>query len=249
MEMHSNTIFITGGTSGIGRGLAEALAKRGNRVIGSSRRTDALKSVAAANPGIEQVRMDVTDPASIRTAMADVIARFPELNVVINNAGVQRRHDFAADQPLDEQAMLDEVNTNLLGLIRCAAAFLPHLKTRPRATLINVSSGLAFVPLVRFPIYCATKAAVHSFTVSIRHQLRGTAIEVIELIPPYVATNLGQGHPPSGGPVPMPLDAFIADAMKALATGGQELAISQAANLHAAVTTEAAKALFARING
>ena len=117
-------------------------------------------------------------------------SRFPDVNVIINNAGVQGSHGFAADAPLDEQALLDEVNTNHLGVIRFSAAFLPHLKAKGGATLINVSSGLAFVPLARIPVYCATKAALHSFTVSLHHQLRGMGIKVVELIPPYVATEL-----------------------------------------------------------
>lgn len=249
MDMQGNTIFITGGGSGIGRGLAEAFSKLGNRVIISGRRQEALRRVAAANPGIEHVVMDVTDPASIRAVAKDVIARFPKLNVVINNAGVQRGHDFSADGSLDEQAMLDEVNTNLLGLIRCTSAFLPQLKKQGNATLINVSSGLAFVPLARFPIYCATKAAVHSFTQSLRRQLRGSGVNVVELIPPYVATELGGPKPQQGGPTPMPLDAFIAETMKELESGGEELAIAEAKRLHAAGTTEGAKTVFQRMNG
>jgi uncharacterized oxidoreductase len=149
--------------------------------------------------------------------------------------------------------MLYEVNTNVIGLIRCCAAFLPHLKASPRATLVNVSSGLAFVPLARFPVYCATKAAVHSFSQSFRHQLKATGVKVIELIPPYVATELDrtsrhmQAH---AGPPAMPLDAFIAEAMKELASDGEELAVAQAKHLRAAgVNDKDGPALFARLNG
>lgn len=251
MEQRDNTILITGGTSGIGRGLAEAFHRLGNRVIIAGRREGALKRVCAANPGMQDVRLDVTEPSRIRRAAQEVISRFPELNCFINNAGVQRAHDFAAGNALDEQAMLDEVNTNLLGVIRCCAAFVPHLMTRPQATLINVSSGLAFVPLARFPIYCATKAAVHSFTLSLRHQLRGSNVRVIELIPPWVATDLDRAHPhrpAPGAPGPMPLDAFIDQAMDELAKDQDEVAVADAKGLRAAGSTEAARMIFGRMN-
>ena len=229
-----------------------AFRRLGNKVVISGRREEVLMDVAAQNPGIGYVTMDVTDPASVRAAAAEVTGRFPELNVVINNAGVQRSHDLAADTPLDDQALLDEVNTNLLGVLRCSAAFLPHLKTKGGAMLINVSSGLAFVPLARFPVYCATKAAVHSFTVSLRHQLRGTGVKVVELIPPYVATELDRTTrhgKPEGGPASMPLDAFIHAAMEELSTGGEELPVAEAKRLHAAGTNDAAKVVFGRMNG
>ena len=136
--------------------------------------------------------LDVTDSGSVRDVARKVAEEFPDLNCVFNNAGVQKGHDFAAGDVLDEQAVLEEVNTNLLGVIRVTSAFLPHLRGQPGSTLVNVSSGLAFVPLARFPVYCATKAAVHSFTMSLRHQFKGTGVKVIELVPPYVATELGK---------------------------------------------------------
>jgi uncharacterized oxidoreductase len=144
------------------------------------------------------------------------------------------------------------VNTNLLGVIRCCSAFLPHLRTGPNPSLVNVSSGLAFVPLARFPLYCATKAAVHSFCLSLRRQLRGTGVKVIELIPPYVATELDRTTRttrPHAGPQPMPLDAFVAEAMKELATGGEELPVADAKGLHAAGTGQLAGTVFDRMNG
>lgn len=251
MELRDNTVLITGGTSGIGLGLAEAFFRLGNRVIIAGRRQEALEQIRAANPQIEGVRLDVTNPADIRRAADEVIRRFGSLNVLINNAGIQRMHDFAVGQPLDERAMLDEIDTNLLGVIRCCSAFLPHLKTQPRAALINVSSGLAFAPLARFPIYCASKAAVHSFTVSLRRQLRGSAVQVIELIPPWVATDLDRQHrfhPPPGGPQPMPLDAFIEQTIQALATDEQEIAIADAAHLRDPAAAERARTLFERMN-
>jgi uncharacterized oxidoreductase len=253
MELTGNTLFITGGTSGIGRGLAEAFHQLGNRVVIAGRRQDALERVCAANPGMSSLVMDVTDLVSIRRAAAEVTKRFPDLNVVINNAGVQRTQDFASDQPFDDAAMLDEVNTNLVGLIRCCGAFIPQLRRVPRAAIVNVSSGLAFVPLARFPVYCATKAAVHSFSLSLRHQLKETGIRVVELIPPYVATELDRTTretKPHDGPPPMPLADFVAEAMKELAGGGDELAVAGAKFLRSAgVNEQSGPAVFARLNG
>ena len=233
MRMQSNTIFITGGSSGIGRGLAEAFHKLGNQVIISGRREAALMAICEANPGMRSFVLDVTDLAAVREMARHVAEEFPDLNCVFNNAGVQKHHDFASGEPLDEQAVLDEINTNLLGVIRVATAFLPHLRKHPGATLVNVSSGLAFVPMSRFPVYCATKAAVHSFTMSLRHQLKGTGVKVVELIPPYVATELGRESKTAVpvGPKPMPLDAFIAETVEALEGDADEVAIGDARNL------------------
>src|SRR4029077_4560006 len=181
MKMHSNTIFITGGTSGIGKGLAEAFHRLGNQVIFSGRREDRLKNICAANLGMRYFALDITDLNSIRNTARKVIEEFPSLNCVFNTSCMQERHDFAAGKSINDADMLAEIQTNLLGLIRVTAEFLPHLKNQQDATLLNVSSGLAFVPLAVFPIYCATKAAVHSFSVSLRHQLRNAKVKVIEL--------------------------------------------------------------------
>ena len=147
--------------------------------------------------------------------------------------------------------MLAEIQTNLLGVIRVSAEFLPHLKNQQGATLLNVSSGLAFVPLAVFPVYCATKAAVHSFSLSLRQQLRDSKVKVIELIPPYVKTELGgitKNAGNNGGPKPMPLDAFIAEAMKELTGDADELAIAAAKNLVGASGLQKVKEVFAGMN-
>jgi uncharacterized oxidoreductase len=250
MRMRDNTIFLTGGTSGIGRGLAEAFHSLGNQVIISGRREDRLVEICAANPGMRHFALDVRDPAAIRAVVARVVAEFPSLNCVFNNAGVQRRLEFVPGQALDDDGLQDEIETNLLGVIRLAAAFVPHLSGRQNAVLVNVSSGLAFVPLARFPVYCASKAAVHSFTLSLRHQLRGSGVKVAELIPPYVATELGGPRKTAGphGPQPMPLEAFIAQAMDALASGDDEVAIGDARNLVAAANSETLQKAFAGMN-
>jgi uncharacterized oxidoreductase len=247
--MRSNTIFITGGSSGIGRGLAEAFHKLGNQVIISGRREAALTAICEANPGMRNVVLDVTDPVAVREVTARVSGEFPNLNCLFNNAGVQKGHDLASGE-LDEEAVLDEVNTNLLGVIRVASAFLPHLRKNPEATLVNVSSGLAFVPLARFSVYCATKAAVHSFTMSLRHQLRGTGVKVVELIPPYVATELGKESKAAipVGPQPMPLDVFIAETIRALEGDADEVAIGDAKKLVTAAGGDSARVAFAGMN-
>ena len=249
MKMHSNTILITGGTSGIGKGLAEAFHRLGNQVIIGGRREDRLRSVCAENPGMRHFVLDVTDPGSIHSTARKVIEEFPALNCLFNNSGVQRRHNFISGKPFDDTAMLAEIQTNLLGLIRMSAEFLPHLQAQKIATLLNVSSGLAFVPLSVFPIYCATKAAVHSFSLSLRQQLRGTSVTVIELIPPYVATELGGGsQAPAGALRQMPLETFIAETMKELAGDANEIAIGGAKNLLAATSPENVRKILAGMN-
>jgi len=250
MNLLGNTVFITGGGSGIGRGLAEAFHKRGNRVIIAGRREGPLREVCAANGGMNWFALDVTKRENLRTVAEQVTAQFPELNAVIANAGVQRVHDFAADE-VDGDGAEQEVATNLLGLIRVCAAFLPHLRKQPAATLINVSSALAFVPIAMIPVY-ATKAAVHSFTVSLRHQLKDSSVKVIELMPPYVATDLNRALagrvPETSGDRPMPLDEFIAKAMGELSTASEEAAVGFAKNTLAAGWTEASRTIFAKLN-
>ena len=159
MNMQGNTILITGGGSGIGRGLAEALQRQGNSIIIAGRREEVLRDTATANPGMEYVVLDTSSAESIKTAATKIVARFPDLNMIINNAGVQRVIDFAVGY--DDAAAQEEISTNISGVLRMTAAFLPHLKTKPSAMIVNVSSGLAFVPMARYPVYSATKAFVH----------------------------------------------------------------------------------------
>jgi uncharacterized oxidoreductase len=257
MQLHGNTIFITGGTSGIGRGLAEAFHKRGNQVIITGRREDRLKDTCQQNKGMAYFVLDIANPGAIRNVATQAIDKFPQLNCVINNAGVQMHVEFGSDMPLNEEKLQAEVVTNLLGPIRVAAAFLPHLAKRslsesPASVLINVSSGLAFVPMARYAIYCATKAAIHSWTLSLRHQLRRSGVQVLELIPPYVATELGGSSKPivtSSGRGPMPLELFVAETMKAFESDAEEIAIADAKRLVAATSPQTVKNAFAAMNG
>jgi uncharacterized oxidoreductase len=212
MQATGNTILITGGGSGIGRGLAESFLLLGNRVIIAGRRKQALDDATAANPGMESIAFDVQEAGGIPAFASNLNERYPTLNVLINNAGIMRAENLAALEPdlADSEAI---VATNLLGPIRLTTALLPLLRRQEHSTIINVSSGLAFVPLTATPTYCATKAAIHSYTQSLRYQLRETSVEVIELIPPYVATDLRGGADNSRA---MPLDQFIAEAMEIL---------------------------------
>jgi uncharacterized oxidoreductase len=216
MRMSGNTILITGGGSGIGRGLAEAFHRAGNQVIISGRRQDALDAVTAANPGMAAFTVDMSDPEAIRAFAQRVIAAFPALNAVINNAGIMVDEDVIAG---DYLAVAEAtVATNLLGPIRLTAALLPHLLAQPRAAVLTVSSGLAFVPKASTPTYSATKAAIHSYSQSLRYQLRHTGVEVIELAPPYVQTTL-QGEKQANDPNAMPLADYISETMQLLAAG------------------------------
>jgi uncharacterized oxidoreductase len=212
MNPSGNTILITGGGSGIGRGLAEQLHAAGNNVIIAGRRRSALEAVIAASPGIQLFVFDVADTASIRSLVAQVTAKHPQLNVLINNAGIMRAERLA-DAPASLADAEAIVATNLLGPIRLTHALLSHLKQQKNAAIINVSSGLAFVPLSITPTYNATKAAIHSWTQSLRWQLRSTGIEVLEIIPPYVQTDLMNG---ANDPRAMPLKDFIAETMAIL---------------------------------
>ena len=216
METTHNTILITGGGTGIGRGLAEAFHALGNQVIISGRTPRSLEETAAANPGMKFLTVDMTDAASIRDFALRLAREFPTLNVVIHNAGIMRPENLL-DQP-DELADAEAtIATNLLGPIRLTAALLPLLQKQARATLMTVSSGLAFLPRATTPTYCATKAAIHSYTQSLRYQLKETNVQVIELIPPYVQTHL-MGERQANDPRAMPLAEFIAEVMSLLQT-------------------------------
>ena len=212
MNPTGNTILITGGGTGIGSGLAQALHALGNHVIIAGRRQSALDETTGGNPGMKSLVLDIGNPSEIESFAARVAAGNPALNVLINNAGIMRAEKLLVQS--DDLADVEMiVSTNLLGPIRLTAKLLPLLKRQPSATIINVSSGLAFVPLALTPTYCSTKAAIHSYTQSLRYQLKSTAIEVLELIPPYVATDLMSG---ANDPRAMPLSEFIAETMAIL---------------------------------
>jgi uncharacterized oxidoreductase len=209
MNISGNTIFIPGSTSGIGLALALALQARGNTVIIGGRRGDQLKQIASEHPGLDTVTIDTSDPASITAAAQEVLDRHPDLNVVIAMAGIMRAEDW--HQPDGFLASAESViTTNVLGPIRLIAAFIEHLRAQPAATIITVSSGLAFTPLAVTPSYSASKAAIHMLSEAIRLQYADTSVQVIELEPPSVRTELMPGQ--ESNEQAMPLDEFIAEA-------------------------------------
>lgn len=220
MNLTGNTIFITGGGSGIGRGFAEALHKLGNQVIISGRRQALLDVVTAANQGMASVTLDVANPADIARVATTLIRDYPSLNVLFNNAGIMPFDD--AERALDLETVQSIVATNLLGPVLMTSALIEHLKTQPRATVLYNSSVLAFVPLATNAVYSATKAAIHSYALSQRFVLRNSHVTVQEIAPPWVDTDLIKK---SGDPRAMPLDTFIEQAMTLLATDAPEIVV------------------------
>lgn len=247
MQITGNTILITGGGSGIGRGLAEAFHQRGNQVIISGRRKAVLDEVIAANPGMAGYTVDMADKADVAEFAAKVIATHPALNAVINNAGIMVDEDVVGSDYLDIAEAT--IATNLLGPIRLIAALLPHFQRQPKAAVLTVSSGLAFVPKASTPTYSATKAAIHSYSQSLRYLLRNTPVEVIEIAPPYVQTFL-QGAHQASDPNAMPLDAYLAETMELLASApaGGEILVERVKPLRFATETGNGQTVFDFIN-
>jgi uncharacterized oxidoreductase len=227
-------------------GLAEAFHAEGNQVIISGRRKDVLDKLAAANPGMKAEVFDIADAASIRPFAEHVLRSFPGLNAVIHNAGIMRMEDLRKGDAGDAEAI---VATNLLGPIRLNSALLPALLTKPQAMIMTVSSGLAFVPLAPTPTYCATEAAIHSYTQSLRYQLKQSSVQVIELAPPYVQTELlGPGQ--ASDPNAMPLQDFIAESMQILRTSPdvEEVLVERVKRLRNAEASGNYQQFFQRFN-
>ncbi|MDH4156215.1 MAG: SDR family NAD(P)-dependent oxidoreductase [candidate division Zixibacteria bacterium] len=243
MKTSGNTVLITGGGSGIGLALTEALVRRGNRVIICGRRRDRLKAVQARVPGVSFRVCDISRTRS-RHALVDwLLSEFNRLNILINNAGIQRQIDFLKG-PRDLREADEEVTTNLVAPIHLSAQLVPHLRKKKEAAIVNISSGLAFTPLAVVPVYCATKAAVHSWSLSLRHQLRNTSVRVFEVAPPMVATELaGERNRPEAGDFVMSAEAVAAGVLEALGMDQYEVALGAATNLRAK-----REALFSAIN-
>ena len=223
MKLTGNTIFITGGGSGIGRGLAEALHKLGNQVIISGRRKSNLDSTTQANPGMHAVELDIANSASIAAVAKRLIADYSALNVLINNAGVMLIDDAAGK--IDDLLLTSTITTNLMGPIRLTSALIEHLKKQANAAVIYNTSALAFVPLALTAVYSSTKAALHSFVLSQRYRLKGTSVRVLEIVPPWVQTDLLNS---SEDPRAMPLKAFIDETIAVLGTDAEEILVEQA---------------------
>jgi uncharacterized oxidoreductase len=244
MRLTDNTVLVTGGASGIGRGLAVALHQAGNRVVIAGRRVEALRAVADEHPGIGYLRLDQSDRQSIQRFVGEIQREYPELNVLVNNAGVMALEDLAAPDP-DTASVV--ISTNLLGPIVLTSLLLPSLRTQPCGAIINVTSALAFVPLAFAPTYSATKAGLRSYTESLRFQLQDSRIQVIEIAPPRVETEMN-------GPVDdvhtMSVDDFIAETLSLLANRPEagEVVVKASRGLRDAERNGVYAELFAAVN-
>lgn len=244
MKTSGNTILITGGTSGIGRGFAEEFSRRDNTVIICGRREERLQEITNEYPEIVTTLCDVSIVEEREALFQWVVENYPDINILVNNAGIQLLADMTKE--LDIVSVNKEIETNLTAPIHLSSLFAQHFIEKDEAAIINISSGLAFVPIAFMPIYCATKAAIHSINMSLRHQLKDTSVKVFEIIPPSVDSELGherrkdknQTH---GG---LPVIEFIVEAMQAIERDEQEAAIGQAKNLR-----EKGEALFDSMNG
>jgi uncharacterized oxidoreductase len=212
LKLTGNTILITGGTSGIGRALASELHQRGNRVIITGRRQALLDEIADEHPGMSTFQLDVDDPAEIQRVAPEVKAGFPELNVLVNNAGISHAESLV-DGDLDLSVAESVIRTNILGVLHVTAAFLPVLQRQPAASIVTTTSGLAFVPRANYPTYCASKAFLHSWLQALRTQLKDSSVEVLELVPPYVQTELA-GPDQASDPNAMALNHYVAEVIR-----------------------------------
>ena len=228
MKLTNRTILITGGSAGIGLAFALKFLELGNRVVVTGRRQAALDDVKAKHPALHTVQSDVADPAQISTLAQTIKRDFPKLDVLVNNAGISRYKNLSVSAS-DLADLMTEVNVNVGGVIRMTSAFIDLLKVN-KGTLINVSSALAYVPLPCLPIYCATKAAIHSYTQSLRFQLEDTGVEVIELMPPAVRTEMTADLPDEGLTL-ITTDKLVALSIASLKRGAIEVRPGQSAQL------------------
>ncbi|MDO9437630.1 SDR family oxidoreductase [Hydrogenophaga sp.] len=246
MQISDNTILITGGGTGIGRALAEAFHARGNRIIVTGRRREMLQQTLDANPGMDAIELDIRDAADIRRVAGELRQSHPTLNAVIHNAGIMRTEDLQGGDTADAE---DTIATNLLGPICLTAALMPLLLQQAQSTIVTVSSGLAFLPGAITPTYCATKAAIHSYSQSLRYQLRDTPVRVLEIVPPYVQTELtGPAH--ASDPNAMPLKAFVDEVMAIIEASpdAQEVCVDRVKPLRNAAAGGDYAAFFQRFN-
>jgi uncharacterized oxidoreductase len=247
METKNNTILITGGATGIGFALAETLVNAGNKVIICGRREGKLKEARDKLPQIQARVCDVSREKERESLFNWVKDSFKDLNVLINNAGIQRMVNLKKGAQ-DLLSGENEVETNLIAPIHLSAYFIPLLLKKKESAIINVSSGLGFVPIAAMPVYCATKAAVHSFTVSLRYQLRDTSIKVFEIVPPAVDTELDKAFTEEGDEYRgIPPSEVARATLKAVANNEYEIVVGEAKNLVMGARTDPERA-FQNIN-
>lgn len=243
MNLTARTILITGGANGIGLALAQQLLERGNRVIVCGRSEETLAKAKLQLPALITRVCDVADTASRRSMVDWLNTQYPDLSILINNAGVQYVRDFTAGGAIE--TLENEVAVNFTGPIHLIAEMLPSLSQLPQAVIVNVTSGLAFSPKADVPVYCATKAALHSFTLSLRHQLKGSGIKVVEMAPPIVDTGLGTGTRAAGvsaRPM-MSSEQFATDALSQLENDQDEVLVGMSAD-----SRRLGEAMFERMN-
>jgi uncharacterized oxidoreductase len=231
MKLSGNTILITGGTSGIGLGFAEEFLRRNNKVIICGRREERLQKIKQVHTDIEIIVCDIGNAEQREMLAERVLKNYPDLNVLINNAGIQLLSNLT-DVNLEKVKI--ELETNFTAPVHLASLLVQHLKTKKESAVINISSGLAFVPLAVVSVYCATKAAIHSVTMSLRYQLKNTSVKVFEIIPPSVDTELGQErrtdkNQTHGG---ISIKDFVDEAMHAIENDNLEAPINGAKNLY-----------------
>ena len=229
MKLTDRTILITGGSAGIGLAFARKFLELGNQVIVTGRRQEVLEKLKANHPKLDTIQSDVADPAQIASLAKRVKASYPKLDVLMNNAGIMIHKNLTAPAA-DLEGLTAELDINVGGVIRMTSAFIDSL-TANRGTVINVSPGLAFVPLSSAPIYCATKAAVHAYTQSLRFQLEDTGVEVIELMPPAVKTAMTAELPEGEGIALITTDELIKLSFAGLKAGKLEIRPGQSNQL------------------
>lgn len=248
MKTSGNTILITGGATGIGLALAEHLLNEGNEVIICGRRAERLQDAKQKFPGLHTRVADVASETGREELMNWVASQFPSFNMLINNAGIQQL--FFLKKPNSTASIYNEVATNLIAPIHLTNLAIPHLSKQKEAAIVNITSGLAFVPLVIAPVYCASKAALHSFCLSSRHQLRDTSIKIFEIIPPIVETELGHDNSRKEREVRgiQPSEVAV-ETLKALATDQFEVPVGMAAGIYNAAHSGKVNDVLQRMNG
>jgi uncharacterized oxidoreductase len=248
MNPSGNTILITGGATGIGFALAEHFLNAGNKVIICGRREKKLAEAKEKFPALHTRVCDVSDAKQREDLMEWAAASYPGFNVLINNAGIQNAADLK--KKLDPESIAQEINTNLTAPIHLTSLAIPYLKKQKEAAIMNVTSGLGFVPLADVPVYCSTKAALHSFTLSLRSQLKDTSIKVFEIIPPIVDTELDKGSRDQRGMANrgIPPSVVAEETLKGFENDAPDIVVGMAVNFYNAVNTPEARAGFERMN-
>jgi uncharacterized oxidoreductase len=249
MNTKGNTILITGGATGIGYALAAAFIEAGNEVVICGRRENKLRDAEKQLAGIQTKVCDITDPAACKELIGWMKKNHPAFNILINNAGIQQMLDFKEDVSID--VIAKEITTNFTAQVHLANLSIRHFLKQKEAAIVNITSGLAYIPLAIMPVYCATKAALHSFSISLRHQLRNTSVNVFEIIPPMVDTELDHGSRGKRGQKDRGIlpQVVAAETIKALEGNIFEHPVGMAQNLYKAAHSDQASIVFNRMNG